>query len=160
MCSLINHALGYTRSLVHSLLIALKNLHINSSRCNTVPFLPHPAFHIPLLSCYFNLAKATVGKPPDEYLCVEVFKKKKKIWISCHWFVVPLFLSGVCIPGWLLSCSDYSHGLQSIHWGSLFKMVLVSLLHYWNEILFPEAGVKQGAIATLKKGRLCAWMQM
>lgn len=78
MFSLINHALGYTRSLVHSLLIALKNLHINSSRCNTVPFLPHPAFHIPLLSCYFNLAKATVGKPPDEYLCVEVFKKKRK----------------------------------------------------------------------------------
>lgn len=94
-------------------------------------------------------------------ICAWRCLKKKKIWISCHWFVVPLFLSGVCIPGWLLSCSDYSHGLQSIHWGSLFKMVLVSLLHYWNERLLPEAGVKQRAIATLKKGRvMCAWMQM
>lgn len=70
ICPLINHASGYTSNPAHSLLIALEHLHINPSRCNTVPFLPHPAFHTPLLSC-FNLAKATEGKLPN-VLCVEV----------------------------------------------------------------------------------------
>lgn len=71
ICPLINQALGYICNPAHSLLIVLEHLHINSSRCDTVPFLPQPAFHTPLLSCCVNLAKAAEGKLPDD-LCVEV----------------------------------------------------------------------------------------
>lgn len=39
-----------------------------------MPSLQHTAFSISLLSCYFNLAKATEGKLPKDYLCVELSK--------------------------------------------------------------------------------------
>ena len=109
---------------VHSLLIVLEHLHTKLSRCNAVPSLQHTAFYISLLSCYFNLAKATEGKLPKRlFACRAV----KKICISCHWFPFPLFLTGVCIPRWLSQCFDYSHGPQSIQWDG-FTSALVK----WN----------------------------
>lgn len=68
----------------------------------------------------------------------------QKICISCNWFPLLLFLTGVNIPGWLLWFFDCT---QSIQWDS-FSKELVLVLHYWNEKLSTEAGVKQGAITT------------
>lgn len=84
---------------VHSLLIVLEHLHTKISRCNAVPFLQHTAFYISLLSCYFNLAKATEGRLPKDYLRVELSKKSAYPAIDFHFLCSELefvFLAGSC----------------------------------------------------------------
>lgn len=47
------------------------------------PFF-NTAFYILQLSCYFNLAKATEGKLPKDYLRVELSKKSAYPAIDFH----------------------------------------------------------------------------
>lgn len=64
-----------------------------------MPSLQDTASYISQLSCYFNLAKATEGKLPKDYLRVELSKKSAYPAIDFHFLCSLLefvFLAGSC----------------------------------------------------------------